>query len=158
MSNNASRVPLHLQYAIKKSGPQPNPSEQSFRRNEIHNPKYNYQGQDRPNTHMMSDFRRYPDGTLDFEWAKNLVLDAVHNLSTPENLRPIHQAFLTVIFPLRFRMMEPKLADLRTQLSAAEKSKLKKMVEAQLLEEANWNAGMGGGHVDGRSKTRDGVP
>lgn len=159
MSYNKSRVPLHLQNpGIRKAGPQRNASWESFGPHQQHKVEYNYQGQNRPNTHMMADFRRYPDGKLDFEWAKNVVLDAVHNLSYPHALRPIHQAMLTVVFPERFRMMEPKLADLRTQLSAAEKTKLRDIVEAQLLEEENWNAGGGGGSVDGRSKYRDGVP
>lgn len=157
--SNPPRVPLNFQNPnISKSGPQKNPSWESARKHEIHRPEYKYQGQDRPNTHMMSVIRRNPDGTLDFQWAKNMVLDAVHNLSYPHAMRDIHRALLTVVFPDQYEGMMPQEADLKTQLSNTEKQKLRKMVEAQLLEEENWNAGRGGGSVDGRAKYRDGVP
>ncbi len=155
--NNLPRVPLTMQ-GIRKAGPQNNPSWESARRHQIHNPEYNYQGQDRPNTHMMSIIRRNPDGTLDYQWAKNMVLDAVHNLSYPHSLLPIHRALLTVIFPDRQRAMEPMQADLMTQFSDTEKARVRQIVESQLDEEENWNAGNGGGSVEGRTKMRDGTP
>ena len=157
MSNYGPKIPLHVQNAdvAKAAKAAPNPS---YRTHLIHESKYQTQGNDRPNTHMMSIIRRYPDGSLDMEWAKNMVIDAVHGLAYPHTLRPIHHALLTVIFPDRFQTMEPMQADLMTQLSSTEKTKLAGIVENQLLEEENWNAGMGGGSVDGRAKYRDGVP
>ena len=157
--NNLPRIPLNLQNpGISKSGPQKNQSYASFQPNVVNRVEYKYQGQDRPNTHMMSIIRRNPDGTLDFQWAKNMVIDAVHSLDCPEDLRPIHRALLTVVFPDKDRGMMAQEADLKTQLSASEKQRVRKMVEDQLKEEENWNAGRGGGSVDGRGKTRDGVP
>lgn len=157
--NNLPRVPLNFQNpGLNKSGPQENPSWESARRHQIHNPESRYQGQDRPNTHMMSVIRRNPDGTLDYQWAKNMILDAVHNMAYPHALRDVQRALLTVIFPDKYQGMMPQEADLKTQLSASEKSRVRQIVEAQLLEEENWNAGQGGGSVDGRAKYRDGVP
>jgi hypothetical protein len=157
MSYNGPRVPLHMQSAdvAKAAKAQPNPS---YRTNITHESNYKTQGADRPNTHMMSVIRRNPDGTLDFQWAKNMVLDAVHKMAYPNSLLPVDKALITVVFPERFREMEPMQADLMTQFSASEKARIKSMVESQLLEEENWNAGQGGGSVDGRSKYRDGVP
>ena len=159
MSNYGPKIPLHIQNpALAKAQgakPQGNPS---YRTNIQHESKYKTQGADRPNTHMMSVIRRNPDGTLDFQWAKNMVLDAVHNMSYPNALLPIHNALITIVFPERFRQMEPMQADLMTQLSNSEKQQVRQLVEDQLLEEENWNAGQGGGSVDGRAKFRDGVP
>ncbi len=157
MSYNGSRIPLHMQSPeiAKAARAQPNPS---YRTNIQHQPQYKTQGNDRPNTHMMSIIRRNPDGTLDWEWAKNMVLDAIKKMPYPNAMLPIDQALVTVVFPERFRAMEPMQADIMTQFSASEKARIKSMVESQLLEEENWNAGQGGGSVDGRSKYRDGVP
>jgi hypothetical protein len=135
-----------------------NPSWESARDHEIHKVEYKYQGDDRPNTHAMSIIRRNPDGKLDYEWAKNMVVDAVHTLDFPTSLLPIHRALLTVIFPEKLREMEPMQAAILTQFSGTEKATVRRMVEAHLKEEENWNAGRGGGSVEGRSKTRDGTP
>lgn len=154
--NNFSRVPLNVQHpSINKSGPQKNPSWESFRSHEVHKPQYNYQGDDKPSTHMMSLIRRNPDGQLDYDWAKNMIVDAIHNISFPHALLPIHQALLTVVFPNRFRVMEPMQANLQTQLSDSEKAKVKMLVENHLLQEANYSAGRGGGNL---IPTRDGTP
>jgi len=157
MSYNKSNIPLHLQFDLRKAI-QKNPSYESFAPHRSHNVEYKYQGQDRPNTHMMSIIRRNPDGTLDYEWAKNMVIDAVHNAAHEAGNRPIHMALLTIIFPEKYRKMEPMQADLMTQFGPSEKSKVRQLVEAQLKEEENYNAGRGGGSVEGRSKTTDGVP
>jgi hypothetical protein len=156
--NNLPRVPLNVQNPdITKAGPQKNPSYESFGPHERHQTgKYRYQGQDRPNTHMMSTIRRNPDGTLDYEWAKNVITEAIHKLSYPHALLPYERALVTVVFPERFREMEPMQADLMTQFSDTEKRKVRELVEQQLLEEENWNAGYGGGSDGGRGKTRDG--
>jgi hypothetical protein len=137
---------------------QENPSWESFRASRIHpEGEYRYQGDDRPGTHAMSIIRRNPNGELDYEWAKNMVIDAVHNLPYPHALLPIHQALLTVVFPDKYRNMEPMQAAILTQFSDGEKSRVRQMVEAQLKEEENWNAGQGGGSIEGRSVTRNGV-
>jgi len=158
-NNTFSRVPIHVQDpSLAKANSHKNPSYESFRPHQVHNVEYKYQGEDRPNTHMMSVMRRNPDGSLDYEWAKNMVVDAIHGMSFPHALRPIHHALLTVCFPDKYRGMMPQEADLKTQLSASEKARVRDMVEEHLLEEENWNVGGGGGSVAGRSKTRDGTP
>ena len=157
--NNLPRIPLSMQDpGIAKAGPQNNPSWESFQPHQVHEVEYGYQGQDRPNTHMMSIIRRNPDGTLDYQWAKNMIIDAVHNMSFPHSLLPIHRALLTIIFPEKLREMEPMQADLMTQFSDTEKARVRQLVESQLNEEENYNAGGGGGSVEGRTKTRDGTP
>jgi hypothetical protein len=156
--NYGSRMPLHFQSEdVRKAAakPQSNPS---YRTNIQHESQYKTQGTDRPNTHMMSVIRRNPDGTLDYQWAKNMVLDCIHKMAYPNSMLPWEQALCTVVFPDRFRLMDPMQADLMTQFSASEKQRIRDIVESQLLEEENWNAGQGGGSVDGRAKYRDGVP
>lgn len=150
--NNSSRVPLHIQFPalIKATGQQVNPSYDTFKHQE-HASKYKTQGEDRPNTHAMSVIRRNVDGTLDYEWACNMILDAVHNANYQGGILPIHLALLTVVFPQRYRAMEPMQAEILTQFSASEKQKVKELVEARLKAEENWNAGRGGGSVEGRN-------
>ena len=155
MSDFGSRMPLFMQdpSLAKATGAQQNPSFESFRPNIIHESQYKVQPDSRPSTHAMSVIRRNPDGTLDYLWAKDMVIDAVHNSQYPHALVPLQAALLTVVFPMRFRNMEPAQAEILTQFSPSEKQKVAQMVEAQLLEEANWNAGRGGGSVSGRTIT-----
>lgn len=156
MSNNV-RVPINWQNVeFAKSMAQKSPSWESFRSHQIHEPKHRNLGDDGPSTHAMSVMRRNPDGTLDFEWAKNMVLDAVHNLNYPFALTPVHYALLTVVMPSKYRNMIPQQAEIMTQLSGSEKYKVLALVEAQLKEEENYSAGRGGGSVEGRSQTRSG--
>lgn len=156
--NNNSRIPLHLQFDLSKAQKK-NPSWESFREHRIHDgTKYQHQGSDRPSTHAMSVIRRNPNGELDYNWAKHQVINAIHGLQFHGALIPLDQALLTVIFPEKFKAMEPMQADILTQFSASEKAKVRKMVEAHMNEEENWNAGYGGGSVEGRFKTRDGIP
>lgn len=152
-----SRIPLHIQNPalVKATGQQVNPSYESFAPHMRHKVGYKLEPDSRPNTHAMSIIRRNPDGTLDYQWAANMVLDALHNMSFPENLRPIHQALLTVVFPDKFRTMEPMQSAILTQFSDSEKTKVRQMVEAQVAEEKNWNTGLGGS-VEDRHVTRVG--
>lgn len=152
-----SRMPLHIQNPalIKATGQQVNPSFESFGPHTRHKVGYKLEPETRPNTHAMSIIRRGPDGKLDFDWAKNMVLDALHNMAFPENLRPIHMALLTVVFPDKFQTMEPMQAAILTQFGDTEKTQVRKMVEAAVAEEKNWNAGLGGS-VEDRHVTRNG--
>lgn len=138
-----SRKPLHLQEGFNKA--KVNPSYESFRPNNIH-PQGEYKEMEgRPSVHDMSRMRRSPDGTLDLDWAVNVILDAVHEAEYNGVLTSLQQSLLTVLFPVKFRFQEPQLAEIRTQLSGSEKSKLADLVEARLKQESSWNAGMGGG-------------
>jgi len=163
MPNNSSRMPLHLQNPalIKATGAQVNPSWESFRPHHTHNINYETQKwPDRPNTHAMSVMRRYADGKLDLQWAKNMVLDAIKGSSFEGGgaERPVQMALATLILPEKIREVEPRQAEIMTQMSATEKQQVRTLVLAQLAEEENWNAGVGGDSVEGRSKTRDGMP
>jgi len=132
-----------------------NPSYESFAPHEQHESKY-HNLEDRPSTHMMSTMRRYPNGELDYVWASNAIIDAIHKAEYNGFLTPMEEALLTVVFPLKFRKMEPMMAEIRTQLSRTEKSKLKQLVMAHLAEEVAYNAGSGGVFVPGQSRTLSG--
>jgi len=155
---NLPRIPLHIQdpRLVKATGQQVNPSYESFAPHQRFGAQYK-EMENRPSTHAMSVIRRNPDGTLDYEWAKNMVIDAVHRSASPVGMLPTQLALLTVIFPQRFRTMEPQQAEILTQFSDSEKSKVRELVSAQLKEEENYNAGRGGGSVDGRHVTRNPV-
>ena len=155
--SNSPRIPLHMQNTeIAKAAKQSNPSYESFRPNEIHESKYQDMG-DRPSTHAMARMRRGPDGVLDLQWATNVILDAIHKAEYNGYLTPLEESLLTVVFPVKFRMTEPQMAEIRTQLSRTEKAKLKQLVSAHISEEANYNAGRGGGSTPGRTRTLNGV-
>jgi hypothetical protein len=154
--NEFPRIPLHVQFPElqKAQGQQKNPSWESFQPHVTHNQKVRLMGDDRPSTHAMSMIRRNPDGTLDHEWVKQIIVDAIHAGAHPHGVRPVEVALLQVVFPGRFRNMEPSQAEILTQLSDSEKSRVRDLVLAHLKEEENWNAGQGGGSVEGRQMTR----
>ncbi len=156
MSNNNSRIPLHFQNPeiAKANNNKKNPSWESFRNHEIHRPEYKYQGDDRPNTHMMSVIRRYANGKLDVRWAANMIIDAVHALEDVGPLTPLQEALVTIVFPDKYQGMMPQEAQLKTQFSASEKAEVRDLVEAHFAEEENYNGGNGGGTVEGRSVTK----
>lgn len=133
-----------------------NPSYESFRPNQIHKPQYQNMD-DRPSTHAMSLIRRYPNGELDLIWAANHIIDALRLMEDhPEAVTPLQDALLTVVFPMKFRKMEPRQAEVRTKLSKSEKESLAEYVKAHLAEVTNYNAGRGGGSVPGRTRSTQG--
>jgi len=152
MSYNKGRIPLHMQNTEIAKAVKKNPSYESFRENEIHKPQYSSM-EDRPSTVEMSRMRRYPNGQLDMGWAARAVCNSIHAAERGENLTPLEESLLTVLFPIKFRKVEPAQAEIRTQLSKTEKKYLRELVEAWLKEELNWNSGLGGGSVPGRSRT-----
>lgn len=153
MSDFGSRKPIHFQNpdlakALKSS------SYESFQPHRAHPTTYK-EMEDRPGVEMGSVVRRYPDGRLDYEWVKQNVLEALHHLqlgTVPVN--GTQQALLQLVFPTRVRFMDPQQAEIQTQLSESEKNALKMLVDASLKEQENWNAGFGGGSVEGRSVTK----
>lgn len=150
MSNFGPKIPLHVQSPeLRKAMGSP-----SFRPSRIHQVKYK-DIEDRPGISKMSVLRRYPDGNLDYQWAKNMVVDALHNVATPHALQPIQRALLKMVMPNVEVEMLPAQANLITKLSGTELSQLKKLVNQHMEEEENWNAGHGGGNVP---PTRDGYP
>jgi hypothetical protein len=108
--------------------------------------------------------RRYPNGQLDAKWVANQIIDAIHamefngttgdpNLGSA-SLLPLQAAMLTVVFPAKYRKMEPMQAEIMTQMSDSEKEMVAALVEKQVADEQAWNAGQGGGSVPG-SRTRN---
>jgi len=107
-------------------------------------------------------FRRYPDGSLDIDYAANKVIDMVHRVQESDNssgfLTNQEELTLSVVFPRAFSFVDSSLLDrmrevnLRITMDEAVLVALK--VQAHLREELNWSAGQGGGSVPGRSSTR----
>jgi hypothetical protein len=84
-----------------------------------------------------------------------MIVDAIHDVATPHALQPLQRALLKMVMPNVEVEMLPAQANLMTKLSGSELTKLKKLVEQHMEEEANWNAGRGGSNVP---STRDGYP
>jgi hypothetical protein len=156
MSDYGSRKPLYLQdpelNKALREGKKENPSYESARPNQIL--PVNYQEmEDRAGSGMHSRIRRYPNGQLDYDWLVAHIVNLVDELEFNKVLLPLDMAMLTVVFPAKFKMMEPQQAEIYTQLSKTEKARLSEMVEAKLKESLNWSGGAGGGSVPGRSVT-----
>lgn len=165
MSNYGPRMPLHMQNTeIAKAAE--NKSYESFRPNVVHEPRYANKDMQEQRATVAPEFRmrRYPNGQLDVMWAANQIIDAIHavefNGTTGDpnygsaSLIPLQAALLTVVFPAKYRKMEPMQAEILTQLSDTEKDMLSAIVDKQLADEQAWNAGQGGGSVPG-SRTRN---
>ena len=143
------RVPIHLQNSdVSKAFAKKNPSYESFRPNIIREAEYRKMT-GRANDGMSAAYRvrRYPNGELDYVWVKDQIVNAIHKMSFNGDVLPIEQALLNVVLPDKYPIMEPQMAEIRTQLSSTEKKTLRALVMQHLLEEANYNAGHGGGNV-----------
>lgn len=103
-------------------------------------------------------FRRYMDNTLDIQYAADKIIDAIHTHVDGGILTNIEELALSVCFPSAFYFLDSEVAlamrDVNLQLSADEVRVIRHRVASQLLEEINWNSGLGGGSVPGRSVTR----
>lgn len=153
--NYGPRVPLNVQNPELAKSLHENASYESFRPNIVHPVQYK-EMEDRATVAPEFRVRRYPNADLDVEWTANQIIDAMHDVEYNNVILPIQAALLTVVFPGKYRQMEPQQAEILTQLSASEKDAVKEFVEAQMKAELNWNAGVGGGSVPGRSKTNVG--
>lgn len=152
-----SRKPLHMQSPeIAKAAVQSNHSYESFRPNIVH-PTGAYNDMEpgaRANIPEQYRVRRYPSGELDYKWMANQIIDAIHKVEFNGKtgdpnygsaaLLPLECALLTVVFPGKYRKMEPMQAEILTQLSNSEKEVLSAMVGKQMVDEGDWNAGFGG--------------
>ncbi len=103
-------------------------------------------------------FRRYPNGLLDYEYAKHKIMNALHTAKEEGVLNSLEKTALSVLFPGVFTYLDPSVApavrDVNLRISAEEACELRCIVCAFLKEELNWNSGFGGGSVAGRSSTR----
>ena len=107
-------------------------------------------------------FRRYPDGKLDVAYAVHQVVDALHRVKESgghDQLNSLEKIALSVLFPMSFQYvdpgMAPAVASVQLRLGPAELLMIREAVGGHLAEEANWNAGRGGGSVPGRHVTRN---
>lgn len=159
--NYGPRKPLHVQNPALAKAIKENDSYESFRPNVVH-PTGAYNDMtptDRPNIPEQFRVRRYPSGQLDIMWTANQIIDAIHKLEFngttgdpnygSASLLPIEAALLTVVFPAKYRKMEPQQAEILTQLSNSEKEQIAMICAQQLENEGNWNAGFGGGSNPG---------
>jgi hypothetical protein len=147
-----SRIPLHLQNPdIAKAARDKNPSFETFRPNEIHPVSYK-EMEDRPGLGQAYRVRRHPDGTLDYKWLANQIIDAMRQAEYNGVILPVQAALLTVVFPLKYRKMEPQQAEILTKLTPSEKELVRHIVEAHEREVLNYNAGQGGSAIPGMHK------
>jgi hypothetical protein len=152
MGYNGPRVPLNMQKGGMEKAVKKNPSYESARANQIHEPQYEKMT-DRAGVADQTRIRRYPNGELDYRWVMLTIVDAIHKAESGMYLTPVEESLLTVFFPLKFQKVESAQAEIRTQLSSTEKAYLEEMVERHIKEEMNYNAGRGGGSVEGRGRT-----
>lgn len=114
---------------------------------------------DRVNNNQL--FRRYPNGSLDIEYAKHVVIDALHRVKDSgghDQLNTMEKVALSVLFPMSFDYvptgMAPAVASVQLRLAPAELILIREAVARHLAAEADYNAGQGGGSVPGRKITR----
>lgn len=106
-------------------------------------------------------FRRYVTGQLDYQYACGKVVDAIHSVRANDgyvhHLNNEQRVALGILFPESFNQedpgMLPAVAAVQYRLSPMEVQTIRRRVAAHLAEELNWNAGIGGGSVPGRSQT-----
>lgn len=103
-------------------------------------------------------FRRNPDGTLDVEAAKNVVVDMIHKVKDKLPLTELEKLTLGIMMPLVFDFVDPRLATpmmaIHLRLTPWEIAIVNERVAAHLTAEMNYNAGLGGGGDPGRATTR----
>jgi hypothetical protein len=106
-------------------------------------------------------FRRYTNGSLDLDYACAKIVQALHLAKDGggvDVLNGVDKIVLSVLFPTSFdtvgSQMAGHVAHVQLRITPEEVQMLRMKVAAKLAEELNWNAGMGGGSVPGRSSTR----
>jgi len=109
-----------------------------------------------------SVFRRYPNASLDIDYAANKVIDMIHRVQESDNssgfLTNQEELILSVVFPRVFCFVDEAMLDhmreVNLRITMDEAVLVAMKVSAHLKEELNYNAGTGGGSVTGRSNTR----
>ena len=155
MSYNNSSIPLHLQKGFDKDKhDKGSASFQSFRDNKQH--KAN-DGTKEMKGHVgnvdLNRVPRYPNGQIDTVNIVHQLLEATKKMESTGIVQPYEAALLTVLFPEKFRIVDPALAKLRTQLSDSEQQQIKGLYAAKLAEIENWNAGYGGSSTPGKTRS-----
>lgn len=158
MSNNpyAGRVPLHLR---KPGEGETVAKSTSYRPGVTHRIPVRNQYDDQtlaPRNVGCTPLRRYPNGKLDVPYVAQTIIDLIHKAQDSGKLTEFEKALLLLILPEKFNFpgMTARLAGTMARMSDEEKILVGMTVQGHLREEANWNAGRGGGSVPGRHTTR----
>lgn len=103
-------------------------------------------------------FRRYPNGDLDLEAAKHVVVDVIHKVKDKSPLTELEKLILGCLYPMMFAFVDPRLAAqlsmVQLRLAPWECAMICQAVDAHLIAEMNYNAGIGGGGDPGRTQAR----
>lgn len=104
-------------------------------------------------------FKRYLNGNLAVDYCVQKVIEAVHNMKFGVATSPEDRAVLTAMFPGvpafggADEVMAVAVSRVNIRISPMERELIRQRVAAHFAEEINWNAGLGGGSVPGRSST-----
>jgi hypothetical protein len=84
-------------------------------------------------------FRRNPDGSLDYNYAKNKVIEAVHKVRDGISPTTLEQTALSVLFPAVFSYVDAGVLSavraVNLKLSPAESAKISMLVSGHLSSE-----------------------
>jgi hypothetical protein len=152
------RVPLHLRQDTEKVAKAVPLDKTSYREPREHELSYRNQyvdGTITPRNSGCTILRRYANGVLCFQYVAGEVISLLNKVRDGGHVTEYEKAILALVLPKPFgKLINAKIAQTMTKLSNDERMVLAHMVAAHLKEEINWNAGMGGGSVPGRSTTR----
>lgn len=103
-------------------------------------------------------FRRYPNGELDVDNAKHIIVDLIHRVKDKQPLTEIEKMILGCMFPLMFPFVDSRLAlpimTVQLRIAPWECAMVSELVAAHLKAEMSYNAGIGGGGDEGRATAR----
>lgn len=159
MANNphSGAVPLNYRQGVEAAVEKSVTSGTSYRPGETHKTEYRNQFNDRTlnRNEGCTPLRRYPNGILDHKYVAHQVIDIIHKMKDSGNVTDFERALLTLVLPGKFKeLIDSKIAQTMTKLTIDERMMVGLLVEQHLREELNWNSGLGGGSVPGRSSTR----
>lgn len=94
-------------------------------------------------------FRRFPNGMLDLDHARDVVVDLIHKAADKSPLTPLECTILGCLYPSLFPFVDSLLVDptlrVTLRLSPWEVMTIQSAVAKHLAAEKNYNAGYGGG-------------
>ena len=156
MANNpfAGKIPLNYQqHNQKKIG-----QNTSYRPGKTHPMMYNSPNNDRtimPRNDGCTLLRRYPDGRLDIGYVAGKIIDVLHKIKDKGFVTEMERALISLILPKQFgNLVDAKIAATMTKITKDEQMILALKISQHMKEELNYNAGMGGSSLEGRSSTR----
>jgi hypothetical protein len=152
------RVPLHLRQDSEKVAKAVPLDETSYIEPMQHEVMYRNQytdGSVTPRNTGCTILRRYANGVLCFQYVAGEIISILNKVQDAGYITEYEKAVLALVLPKPFgKLINSKIAQTMTKLTNDERMVLAHMVQAHLKERANWNAGLGGGSVPGRSTTR----